>query len=506
MNNALKKDAFFGRMEALCLALTYDDVRLRTDYSDVIPGEVDLTSMFSRNIPLKCPITSSPMDTVTEARMAIALAKLGGLGVIHKAMTIEQQVIQVRKVKLNLNALIENPVTIEENVTIEWVENMRREKDYNFSTFPVVNSAGLLTGLLTSNDFDLCHSSKTLVVNAMTPLAGLKTAPAGTNVKMAHKIMCENRKKVLPLVSSDGRLAGMYVLSDVKRSVGNGSMSQQNVDQNGHLRVGAAIGAGNDSELLRAEQLFNAGCDVIVIDTAHGDSKNVKGTFRDLKAKFSDRRDIVVGNISEPESAKRLADLGVDGIKIGQGPGSICTTRTVAGVGCPQVTAVYECAKIVRGSGIPIIADGGISHSGDIPIAIGLGAHCVMLGRLLAGTTEAPGEVRDTQKGVRVKMYRGMGSLGAMQANQASRERYSQGSVPKGKLVPEGVETIIPYEGDLEPIMQKLIGGLRAGMGYVGAHTIAELQEKADYRRMTGAGLAESHPHDVTVIETDNNR
>jgi IMP dehydrogenase len=500
--NLVKKDAFFERMNALGLALTYDDVRLKTSYSEAGPSEVDIVSRFSRNTPLKCPISSAAMDTVTESRMAIAMAKVGGIGVIHKALTPDEQTAQVKKVKLHLNGLIENPITVLEVMTIQQIQNMRAEKDYGFSTFPVVNSAGKLTGLLTSNDFDRCENELQFARDAMTPISELTTGQLGINVETAYRIMRDSRKKVLPLISSSGELAGMYVFSDVKRLTCNGSLSHHNVDKNGHLRVAAAIGTGED-ELIRAERLIASGCDVIVIDTAHGDSKNVYDTLRVLKSHYN--TDVVVGNISEPESAKKLADAGADGIKVGQGPGSICTTRIVAGVGCPQVTAVYECSKIIRGSGIPICADGGIRNSGDIPVAIVAGADCVMLGRMLAGTTEAPGAVRPTPTGL-VKVYRGMGSLGAMQASRASRERYRQGDVPKGKLVAEGVETIIPFEGDVEPLLQKYIGGLRAGMGYVGAQTIAELQEKADFRRMSGAGLTESHPHDVTVIDTDNNR
>jgi IMP dehydrogenase len=495
-------DAFFQKMDALALALTYDDVRLKTAYSEVDPREVNIETRFSRNIPLKCPIVSAAMDTVTESRMAIALAKIGGIGVIHKALQPEAQASQVKRVKLHLNGLIEKPVTVSEHRTIQAIEEMRREKDYGFNTFPVVNNDEKLIGLLTRNDFDFCENWQLTAGEAMTPLAELTTAPLGTNLETAYKTMRDARKKVLPLITPTGGVGGMFVFSDAKRLSKSSSLSRHNVDANGHLRVAAAIGTG-EAEIARAELLIKAGCDVIVIDTAHGDSKNVYDTLKVFK-KLYPSIDIVVGNISEPESAARLADAGADGIKVGQGPGSICTTRIIAGVGCPQVTAVYNCAHAVRGQNIPICADGGIRNSGDIPIAIAAGADCVMLGRGLAGTTETPGSVKETPKG-RVKIYRGMGSLGAMQASKASRERYRQGDVASDKLVPEGVETIVPYQGDAEPVIFRQIGGLRAGMGYTGSGSIRELQENGDFRRMSGAGLTESHPHDVTIIESNHN-
>jgi IMP dehydrogenase len=302
------------------------------------------------------------------------------------------------------------------------------------------------------------------------------------------------RKKVLPLVTR-GKIAGMYVLSDLKRVRADGA-NVFNVDKKGHLVVGAAIGAG-DEECERAAELIKAGCDVIVIDTAHGDSKNVLDTLKKLK-RIHPGTDIVAGNVSEGASAKRLAKAGADGIKVGQGPGSICTTRIVAGIGCPQVTAVYNCALAVRGSGVPICADGGIRHPGDITIAIGLGADCVMLGKNLAGTTESPGKLKDTRQG-KMKTYRGMGSLGAMQDSKAARARYGQGNVALDKVIPEGVESLIPYAGDLKDVLHQLVGGLRSGMGYTGSRTLQELQRKANFHRLSGAGLRESHPHDVTV-------
>jgi IMP dehydrogenase len=289
----------------------------------------------------------------------------------------------------------------------------------------------------------------------------------------------------------------MYVFSDLKRLI-SAETTLYNVDRAGHLVVGAAMGTGTD-EIDRADALVKAGCDVLVIDTAHGDSKAVYVTLRELK-RLGFKCDIVIGNVSEGESAKRLADGGADGIKVGQGPGSICTTRIVAGIGCPQVTAIYNCSKAVRGLGVPICADGGIRNSGDITIAIGLGADSVMLGRALAGTTETPGQIKETSRG-RIKIYRGMGSLAAMQASKAARERYRQGETALNKLVPEGVESIVHYQGDVVDVLSKQIGGLRSGMGYVGAGSIKELQEKADFHRISGAGLAESHPHDVAIID-----
>ncbi len=493
----MMKDKFFEKMEALGLALTYDDVRLKSGYSETEPAKVSVETLFSKRVKLKCPVVSSAMDTVTEAPMAIAMAKLGGLGIIHRGLDPETQAKAVRKVKLYLNGLVAQPITATLDQTVAKLLEDREEKSHNFHSFPVVDSKNKLVGIVTRNDFEMAGDNNMLIKDVMTPIENMVTAPHGTTLEDAHKILKQNKKKILPLIDSEGTLSGMYVYSDVARLVGSASTTY-NLDPKGHLRVGAAVGTGEDA-IRRAELLSEAGVDVIVIDTAHGDSKNVYDTLKTLKSRFP-AIDIVVGNVSEPESAKRLADAGADGIKVGQGPGSICTTRIVAGIGCPQVTAVYNCAKALRGMNVPICADGGIRNSGDIPIALAAGADSVMLGRTLAGTTETPGSIKDTPQG-RFKVYRGMGSLGAMRASKASRERYRQADSSKDKLVPEGVESVVPYQGDVENVIFKQIGGLRAGMGYVGADSIKSLQEKADFHRISNAGLAESHPHDVAITE-----
>ncbi len=497
LRNIMIKDKFFEKMEALGLALTYDDVRLKSGYSDTEPAAVSVETLFSKRISLKCPIVSSAMDTVTEAPMAIAMAKLGGLGIIHRGLDPETQAKAVRKVKLYLNGLVAAPITATLDQTVAGLLEERDEKSHNFHSFPVVDSKGKLVGIVTRNDFEMAPDNTMLVKDIMTPIEHMVTAPQGTTLEEAHKVLRESKKKILPLIDSSGTLSGMYVYSDVVRLVGTASTTF-NIDTKGHLRVGAAVGTGEDA-LLRAKLLAEASVDVIVIDTAHGDSKNVYETLKALKSAYPSI-DIVVGNVSEPESAKRLADAGADGIKVGQGPGSICTTRIVAGIGSPQVSAVYNCAKALRGTGVPICADGGIRNSGDIPIALAAGADSVMLGRTLAGTTETPGMIKDTVQG-RFKVYRGMGSLGAMRASKASRERYRQDKVSNDKLVPEGVESVVPYQGDVENVIFKQVGGLRAGMGYVGANSVKSLQEKADFHRISNAGLAESHPHDIAITD-----
>lgn len=493
----MKKDAFFKMMAESGMALAYDDLRLKTGYSETNPADAILTSRFSRNVPLNVPIVSAAMDTVTEVFMAIAMAKNGGLGIIHRALAFEAQASQVKRVKLHLNGCIENPICVNINDTISEIEERRHRNGFSFNSFPVLDNEGKVVGLITQNDFDLANDNALPAGKMMTPFADLVTAKSDTTLKQAYDLLRQARKKVLPLLNESGGIAGMYALSDVKRLL-EGSSTLFNVDQDGHLRVGAAIGA-NEHELERATALIEAGCDVLVVDTAHGNSKNVYTIIKKLKTQYP-QVDIVAGNVSEGDSAKHLAMAGVDGVKVGQGPGSICTTRIVAGIGCPQATAVYECAKALRGTGVPTCADGGIKNSGDVPIALGLGADSVMLGRVLAGTDEAPGEIRDTPQG-RVKVYRGMGSLPALKASRASRERYRQND-DITKLVPEGIESVVPYDGKVAYVLVKYVGGLRSGMGYVGADTIAELQEKANFWRISTAGLTESHPHDVIITDS----
>jgi len=491
----LTKAAFFEKMEEQGLALAYKDVRLRTGYSKVKPTDVNVKTFFSRRVPLHCPIVSSAMDDVTEHKMAIAMAKAGGLGIIHRKLAPKLQAEEVRRVKLHMNARVENPVCVNENETIEHIENRRRQERYDFQTFPVLASDGKLIGLLTKSDFEMCAHRGLSAREAMTPTP--MTARENTTIDEAYAFMVNNRKKVLPLINDQGAITGMYIFRDVRR-VKFGDSSNQNIDANGHLRVGAAVGTGEEA-VDRAGILIEAGVDVIVIDTAHADTSFVKKTLEALKAKYPNI-DIVVGNVSEENSAKRLAEWGADGIKVGQGPGSICTTRLVAGVGCPQFTAIYQCTKGVEGYNIPVCADGGIEFSGDIPLAIVAGAHSVMIGGLLAGTDEAPGD-EITLKGVRYKSYRGMGSLGAMLESKESQARYGQEGIGTDKLVPEGVEGAVPARGPANNVIYQLIGGLRSGMGYTGCETIEELREKANVMRITAQGFAESRPHNITILK-----
>jgi len=483
---------FFDNMERQGVALTYDDVRLKTGHSVVPPTEVALSSHFSRNVPLNLPIVSSAMDTVTEWPLAVEIAKLGGLGIIHRGLEPQEQASHVKRVKFFLNGLIDQPVVVKADDTVESVELQRQDSGWPFHSFPVVDEANKLVGLMTRNDFDLNNDPRQRVKDVMTK--NLITAPEETTLEEAYDIMSREKKKILPLVTPKGELAGLYVFSDVAR-IKRGSSSDYNVDGDGRLRVGAAVGTG--AEALERVKLMAHRVDVIVIDTAHGDSEPVYETLKAIKKAYP-KLDVVVGNVSEGSSAKRLAEAGADGIKVGQGPGSICTTRVVAGIGCPQVTAIYNCVKALEGTDVPVCADGGISQSGDIPIALGAGAHCVMLGRLLAGTKEAPGQIVMHQ-GNQVKVYRGMGSLGAMMDSRGARERYGQRDTSAEKLVPEGVEGLVPYRGTLAELMVQYVGGLRAGMGYVGAADVEELRSKGDFYRITGAGVRESHPHDIVI-------
>lgn len=494
---ARKKDPFFKKIEAQGLALTYADVRLKTGYSETSPSRVETESRFSRRIPLLVPIVSAPMDRVTEYKMAIELAKRGGLGIIHTGLTPEKQASFVTRVKLYLNAVIEKPICVQESDTIGDIEKMREEQGWGFHSFPVVKEDGTLAGVLSGSDFAFCTDTSRKAVEIMTKTP--VTAPANTDLKTAFGIMLARKKKFLPLVDKRGRLTGVYVFSDAKRVLfGGGEAARYNVDKEGHLRVGAAIGVG-EGEVERAELLASRGVDVLVLDAAHGDTPRAVKLLKEVKKRFP-KIDVVAGNVSEGESAKRLADAGADGLKIGQGPGSICTTRIVAGIGCPQVTAVHNCEKAIRGYGIPLCADGGIRYAGDIPVALGAGADSVMVGMLLAGTDEAPGE-KVVMNGITYKDYRGMGSLGAMQASRAARERYRQQDSGKASYFPEGVEGLVPYRGAMSGVFEQLAEGLRRGMGYIGAKTVEELHTKADFHRLSGAAIEESHPHDVAVTQ-----
>ncbi len=495
-----KKDGFFKKMNRTGLALSYGDVRLRTGFSKVLPAETNLETKFSRNIKLKIPIISSPMDTVTESKMAIEMAKLGGLGIIHKGLSPKKQAAEVAKVKYFLNGLIKNPIHIGPELTVQEVLNYRREKEFKFHSFPVIDKNKKLVGLVTKDDFSFCikkNRSKTTIEQIMSK--ELITAQGNISVEEAHKKIHNCKKKILPLINFKKELIGLYVRSDVDRII-EGDSKNFNLDSSNRLIVGAAIGVGDDAKE-RMNLLSKELVDVVVIDTAHGDSQSVFDTIKYCKKEYP-HIDVVAGNISEGASAKRLVKAGVDGIKVGQGPGSICTTRIIAGIGCPQVTAIYNCCKAIRGSGVPICADGGIEYSGDIPIALGCGASTVMLGKALAGTEESPGKIEQRASGP-TKIYRGMGSEDAMIDSKASRERYGQ--TDKEKLVPEGVETEIPFNGNVSKIIFQLQGGLRSGMGYVGAKNITKLQEKADFHRISASGLKESHPHGIIITKEVSN-
>ena len=489
-------DAFFAKMDRLGLGLSYGEVLMKTGYSEILPAGVLLQTRFSRNVSLNIPIISSPMDTVTEAEMAIAMAKLGGLGIIHKGLSPEKQASAVETAKHNLSAFLPDPICIQADQTVAEVLEFVKKKNFRFLSFPVKNESGELIGVATSSHFEFCPNNSMRISDVMS--REIVSAPEGTTVDQAYKIMMQRRIKILPIFGRRKEFKGIYTLSDVRRIV-RGHSPDYNLAPDGTLRVGAAIGVGDDARQ-RMELLARAKIDVVVVDTAHGDSKGVIETVKFCKREYP-QIDVVAGNISEPKSARDLAKAGADGVRVGQGPGSICTTRIVTGAGCPQVTSVHGCAKALRGSGVSVCADGGIEYSGYITIALAAGADCVMLGKLLAGTTESTGDVIYRHDKKQVKVYRGMGSLGAMRENKASRARYGQADNPDDKLVPEGIESEVDYKGDVSFIVFQLLGGLRSGMGYCGAENIADLQKKADFRRITADGIKESHPHGLENIK-----
>ncbi len=492
-----KKDKFFERMEAIGLSLSYGEVRLKSGESETPPSKVCIKSRFSRRVALKCPIVGAAME-ITESALAIAFAKLGGIGIIHSAQTPERQAWMVAKVKRHLGAKIDRPITIHENDTMGEIKDRMEKRGYGFNSFPVVGPNLHIIGIITGRDFSFCHDSSKRVGEVMS--RDVITASADTDLRQAYEIMARAKKKTLPLVDADRKIAGLYVYSDVDRILfGNVATDMYNTDGNGHLRVAAAIGSGDEELEKRATLLVERGVDALVIDSAVADTKDMRETLVKAKERFPDT-DIVIGNISEPESALRLAEAGADGIKVGQGPGSICTTRLVAGYGCPQLTAVYECARALRGRSIPtpVLADGGITYSGDIPVAIGAGGDCVVGGRLFAGADEAAGE-EVTYQGQSHKKFRGMASLDAMEASKTARARYRQADTAKAQFVAEGVEGLVPCSGPLASTFIQLTEGLRRGMGAVGAASIQELQLKADFRRASATGAAESHPHGIVI-------
>jgi IMP dehydrogenase len=471
--------------------LTYDDVLLVPNYSNILPREVKIQSKFSRNITLNVPIVSAAMDTVTESSMAIAMAQEGGIGVLHKNMTIEQQAAKVRKVKRAESGMIIDPVTL--LTTANVADAKAAMKEYGIGGIPIVDENKILKGIVTNRDLRFERDNLRPIVDVMTS-ENLVTVSEGTSLEQAEIVLQGYKIEKLPVVDANYKLVGLITFRDITK------LTQKpiaNKDSFGRLRVAAAIGVTPDA-LLRAEALVNAGVDAIIIDTAHGHSQGVVDVLKLVKAKFP-KLDVVVGNIATPEAAQFLVDNGADGVKVGIGPGSICTTRIVAGVGFPQFSAVLEVATALKGSGVPVIADGGIRYTGDIPKAIAAGASSVMLGSLLAGTMESPGETIIFE-GRKFKSYRGMGSVEAMQ--EGSKDRYFQDVEDDvKKLVPEGIVGRVPYKGELNESMQQFIGGLRAGMGYCGAKDIETLQKTGRFVRITASGINESHPHNVTITK-----
>ena len=468
--------------------LTFDDVLLIPAYSEVLPNSVDLSTKFSKNISLNVPLVSAAMDTVTESQLAIAIAREGGIGVIHKNMSIEEQARQVHTVKRAENGMIYDPVTIKIGSKVSDALNMMKE--YKIGGIPVVDNEMNLVGIVTNRDLRFERNLDRKIDEVMTK-ENLVTTTQSTNLEEAAEILQNHKIEKLPVVDKDGKLVGLVTYKDITKAKDKPNACK---DSLGRLRVAAGIGVTGDS-LLRAEALVKAGVDAIVIDTAHGHTKGVVNVLREVKAKFP-TIDVVVGNIATGEAAKYLVENGADGVKVGIGPGSICTTRIIAGIGVPQLSAVYDVAKALEGTGVPLIADGGIRYSGDIVKALAAGGSSVMLGGMFAGVEESPGETI-IFNGRKYKSYRGMGSLEAME--KGSKDRYFQGNVNDAKkLVPEGIAARVPYKGSLFEVIYQMLGGLRAGMGYCGAKDIDALH-KAQFTRITNAGVAESHPHDVAI-------
>jgi len=480
-----------GLAGRLVEGLTFDDVLLLPQHSDLLPKEVQLGTRFSRNVRLSIPIASAAMDTVTEWRLAVALAREGGIGIIHRNLGIEAQIREVDKVKRSANGVILDPVTLAPTATMKDAREIMSRQ--NISGLPIVEGETVV-GILTRRDCRFEHSGDTPVAQVMTS-EGLVTAPPGTSLSEARTLLHKHKVEKLIIADDQGRLRGLITMKDLDMLDAYPSSA---CDERGRLRVGAGIGV-RDYE--RAEGLVDAGCDVLVVDTAHGHSTNVIETVAELKQKHS--VDVVAGNVATAEAAKALAGAGADGVKVGIGPGSICTTRIVAGIGVPQLTAVFDCAEALRGTDVPLIADGGVRFSGDAAKALAAGASCVMIGSLFAGVEESPGETI-LYKGRTFKAVRGMGSLGAMV--EGGKERYRQGDVQDArKLVPEGIEGMVPYKGKLSDFVYQMVGGIRASMGYVGAKDVDAFWQRARFVRVTAAGQAESHPHDVTITKESPN-
>lgn len=467
--------------------LTFDDVLLIPAHSDVLPRDVDVRTHLTQNVTLNIPVMSAGMDTVTEAEMAIAMAREGGIGVIHKNMSIDEQAREVKLVKRSEHGIIVDPIYLAPDNTLSDADELMNK--YHISGVPITEN-GKLVGIITNRDMRFETDLSRPISDIMTS-KGLITAPEHTTMEEAKRILQAHRIEKLPLVDDDGHLKGLITIRDIEKMR---KFPNSNKDSDGRLKVAAAIGVTSDVED-RVEALLDAKADVLVIDTAHGHSEGVLKTIRRLRKAFP-HLELIAGNVATYDATKALIEAGVSAVKVGIGPGSICTTRVIAGIGVPQITAIYDCAKAAEGTGIPIIADGGIQYSGDIAKALGAGASCVMLGNLLAGTEEAPGEMIIYQ-GKNYKSYRGMGSLGAMQAG--SKDRYFQQNAKK--LVPEGIEGRIPYKGHVSDVLFQLIGGLRASMDYCGAKNIKAMNEDTQFIQITGAGLRESHPHDVSITK-----
>jgi IMP dehydrogenase len=468
-------------------ALTFEDVLLVPKYSEVLPKEVNISSKLTKNITLNIPFISAAMDTVTEHKAAIKMSRLGGIGIIHKNMDIVAQAKEVSRVKKSESGVINEPIHLKPYSTIKDANDLMKE--YSISGFPVVDDNNQLVGILTNRDLRFETDLSQKVENLMTK-APLITANHGISLDEAEVIFQKHKIEKLPLTNEDGTLAGLITIKDLRKRK---EFPNSYKDRHGRLGCGAAIGVG---QLDRAEALIDAGVDVIVLDSAHGHTKGIIDTVKEIKSKFD--IDVIAGNVATPEAVKALIDAGADAVKVGIGPGSICTTRIVAGVGVPQITAIESCAKEGAKYGVPIIADGGIKYSGDVAKALAVGAGTVMIGSLLAGTEESPGEAI-TYQGRQYKTYRGMGSIGAM--GKGSTDRYFQEGTATDKLVPEGIEGMVPYRGKMSTVIHQLIGGLRASMGYMGSKDIPTFQEKAEFVEITSAGLKESHVHDVTITK-----
>ena len=482
------------------LGLTFDDVLLVPAESDVVPSEVITASWVTRNIAVQLPLVSSAMDTVTEARMAIAMARQGGVGVLHRNLSIEAQATQADLVKRSEAGMVNNPVTCLPDATLEEVDRLCGR--YRISGVPVIDESGVLVGIVTNRDMRFEENMSRPAREVMTPMP-LVTAPVGISPEDALALLARHKIEKLPILDGDGRLKGLFTVKDFVKA---DKYPHATKDATGRLVVGAAVGVGEDAEK-RARTLIEAGVDFLIVDTAHGHSRAVVDMVRLLKRQST--VDVVGGNVATRAGAQALVDAGADGVKVGVGPGSICTTRVVAGVGVPQISAIYEASLACRPAGVPVIGDGGVQYSGDIAKALVAGADTVMLGSLLAGCEEAPGDVVFVN-GKQFKSYRGMGSLGAMQsrgeARSYSKDRYFQDDVlSDDKLVPEGIEGMVAYRGPLGAVAHQLVGGLRAAMGYSGAQTMADLHNKGSFVRITSAGLRESHPHDIQMtIEAPN--